>query len=80
LFSISCIEIPPIYAKYGGTIGSTHGLKKLKIPAIKAITIEGNKPASIISIPNILNNTLLNEINHPIYENYFRIFKNFKET
>jgi len=55
-------------------------LKKLKIPAIKAITIEGNKPASIISIPNILNNTLLNEINHPIYENYFRIFKNFKET
>lgn len=44
---------PLIYAKYGGTIGNTHGLKKEISPAISATNIAGNTPASKRSIPNI---------------------------
>jgi|TARA_B100001063_G_scaffold247138_1_gene290523 hypothetical protein len=38
---------------YGGTIGRTHGDKKLRIPAKNEIIIDVNNPASKISIPNI---------------------------
>ena len=59
-------------------MGKTHGLKKLKIPAINAINIEGIKPASIISIPNIPNNTLLKVFNHPFMRLDLGFLINFK--
>jgi hypothetical protein len=45
--------IPPIYARYGGTMGKTHGERKLNTPAASAISIEILKPASMRSIPNM---------------------------
>tara|TARA_A100001015_G_scaffold317632_1_gene435145 strand:- start:662 stop:952 length:291 start_codon:yes stop_codon:yes gene_type:complete len=45
---------PAINARYGGTIGNTHGDKKLRIPAEKAIKIDIANEASNSSWPNII--------------------------
>lgn len=44
---------PLIYARYGGTIGKTQGLRKDSTPAKSATNMAGNSAASMISIPNI---------------------------
>ena len=54
LFVASATEIPLIYARYGGTIGSTQGLKKEMMPAKNARLRAGIKVASMISIPNMI--------------------------
>jgi hypothetical protein len=52
---ISSIEVPPINARYGGTIGSTQGDRNDRIPASVAIIRDSPIDASMISIPNMAN-------------------------
>ena len=49
----SDMVVPDIYARYGGTTGRTQGLRKLITPATSATNKAGNRPASMISIPNM---------------------------
>jgi hypothetical protein len=42
-------------ARYGGTIGSTHGDRNDRIPASVAIIRESPIDASMMSIPNMVN-------------------------
>jgi len=52
--SISDTLTPPIYAKYGGTIGNTQGLRNDKIPAENAISKAGRSDAARkVSVSNI---------------------------
>jgi len=51
--SISAIETPDMKARYGGTMGSTQGLRKEMIPAASATNMAGRRLASMRSIPNI---------------------------
>ena len=54
VFAFGSLSVtPPIYARYGGTIGSTQGDRKDNRPAIRATSIAGTRLASMISKPNM---------------------------
>tara|TARA_B100000700_G_C14361212_1_gene541596 strand:- start:54 stop:362 length:309 start_codon:yes stop_codon:yes gene_type:complete len=56
---IPAIDVPAINARYGGTIGKTHGDKKLSVPAKNAITRELSIDKSVSSCPNIVSHHVI---------------------
>ena len=53
LFLISLTVVPAIYARYGGSIGNTHGDRKLSKPAKKQSIALKMSDEENMSIPNI---------------------------